>query len=234
MVYIKRSKSTILFKAAITVLIIISAFVFAFMIMRLTSTETVVQSHVNQSAGSNAERKGSINAVRAKELIKAGEITDASRFEYISLPSELIPYGAVTSMEALKGKRLKNDVVQNEIVLATDLLSSDAWYEDGDRLIEHMFQPGTVPATVTEGSIVDVKLFLPKEADSIVVSKAVVVKKQENTLSFYLNLLEQEYLKEAAAEGVLFLTQYLDSSQPPSEISYTDRYNAMNPVSSEQ
>jgi hypothetical protein len=135
-----------------------------------------------------------------------------------------VPQDAVILIDQLKDKRVKNKLTSKQFVLKTDLIPSSAWYDNEDRLIEHTFQPSTIPASVLIGSIIDIKLFRQNAMDEVVVSKVVIVNKQENTLSLYLNSIEQEYLKEAATEGVLFITQYLDASQTASEITYRINY----------
>jgi len=104
------------------------------------------------------------------------------------------------------------------------LVDSTEWYEEEDRLIEHIFQDEAIPSTVVVGSVVDIKLFRPKNEDAIVIAKTVVIGKKDKTLSFYLNMAEQEHLKEANTEGLLFLVQYLDMSQSASAVTYIPMY----------
>jgi hypothetical protein len=166
-----------------------------------------------------------INVVRAARNIKVGELADIVKFEVVEVPRELVPTGAVTSMQNVRNKRVANAISEKEILLQSDLVDSSAWYEDGDRLIEHTFQDGAIPLTVEVGSIVDIKLFKVKDEDCVVVSKAVVIGKVDKTLSFYMDEIEQEYIKEANTEGVLFLAQYLDKSQQGSMITYIPEYD---------
>jgi hypothetical protein len=179
---------------------------------------------IENSIESVKEQK-KFNVVRATRSIQVGEIADVVKFEVVEVPRELVPIGAVTSMQNLRNKRVANVVSEKEILLQSDLIDSSAWYEDGDRLIEHTFQDGAIPLTVEVGSMVDIKLFRVKNEDCVVVSKAVVIGKVDKTLSFYLDEIEQEYIKEANTEGTLFLAQYLDKSQQASMITYIPEYD---------
>ena len=58
----------------------------------------------------------------------------------------------------------------------------------------------------------------------MVISKAMVISRNANLLSFYLNRREQEFLKEAATEGMLLSVQYLNDSQIASEVTYMPSY----------
>lgn len=179
-----------------------------------------------EDAGSKLNTAGvTINVLRASRDIQAGEKADASKFEIVTVPKELAAAGYLTTIAQLQEKRLSVSLVKGELVLPSHLVDSASWYEDGDRLIEHSFVPEAIPATVDTGSIVDIKLFKQNALDVVVVSKAVVVGKAENTLSFYLNDMEQENIKEASTEGSVFLVQYLDHSQPASLITYQPSYD---------
>lgn len=173
-----------------------------------------------------------VNIVRARVAMKPGDIAQKINFELVAVPAELVPEGVVTSMDTLKDKRVRAVISAKEFIQEIDLVSSNAWYEEGDRLIEHTFQDGAIPASVDIGSMVDVKIFRQGLEDNIVVSKATVVNKADKTLTFYLNLKEQEYLKEAAGEGVLFLVKYLDETQPASSVTYSPTFGKVSKSSS--
>lgn len=173
-----------------------------------------------------AEQAKQVNVIRANTRIQAGEPADISKFEMVTVPKELVPDTAVTTIQFLKGKRVASNIEKSEFLLQSNLVESNAWYEDGDRLIEHTFQDGAIPSIVEVGSVVDIKLFKQGAEDAIVVPKVAVVGKNQNTLSFYLNLTEQEYLKEAATEsGLLFLVVYLDETQPAAGVTYIPKYS---------
>jgi hypothetical protein len=182
-----------------------------------------------EKPSSNTGVNKQINLLRANQRIQAGETSDVAKFEMVAVPRELAPSGAVTSTLLLKGKRVSGSLEKGEFLMQNDLVDSTAWYEDGDRLMEHIFQDGAIPATVDIGSIVDVKLFRQGSEDPVVISKIAVIGKAQNTLSFYLNPQEQEFLKEASTEGRLFLVQYLDKTQPSSSITYYPSYNKAQP-----
>lgn len=173
-----------------------------------------------------------VKVIRATRSIQAGEMADVVKFEVVEVPKELVPGGIVPSIAQLKNKRVANQLAEGEFLLQRDLVDSVEWYEDEDRLIEHTFQDGAIPVTVEVGSVVDIKLFRPQRIDDIVVAKAVVIGKADKTLSFYMDKLEQEYLKEANTEGFIFLVQYLDKSQAASTITYRPVYPEKNSLSS--
>lgn len=189
----------------------------------ITNEKTGNKETINIS--SKVEQAKQVNLLRTNRKIQAGEAADISKFEFITVPKELVPEGAVTAVQLLKGKRLTNNLEKSEFILQSDLVDSSTWYEEGDRLMEHTFQDGAIPATVDVGSVVDIKLFKQGASDMVVVSKAAVIGKNQNTLSFYLNSEEQEFLKEANTEGQLFLVQYLDKAQTASMITYYPSYN---------
>lgn len=165
-----------------------------------------------------------INVVRASRNIQAGEMADGLKFDVVAMPKEFVPPGAVESVQWLQNKRVSNAISDKEILLQSDLVDSGDWYDEGDRLLEHTFQDEAIPLTVVVGSIVDIKLFRPGKPDNVVIAKTIVIGKVDKTLSFYLNEIEQEYIKEANIEGQLFLVQYLDKSQQEGTITYLPTY----------
>jgi hypothetical protein len=165
-----------------------------------------------------------LSVVRAVRAVQPGESADVSNFEVISMPKEMSPTGAVSNIQQLKGKIVVNSLEDKEILMLKDLALKADYYEQDDRLIEHAFQEGAIPKSVEVGSVVDIKLFRPLAEDAVVVSKTVVISKVENTLSFYLNSIEQENIKEAGSEGLIFMVQYLDKLQPSSTVTYTPSY----------
>jgi hypothetical protein len=163
--------------------------------------------------------------VRARISMNQGELLGADKAELVEIPAELVPEGAITNLSRLDGMRLKRGIAKKEFINDMDLIAESAVYEEGERLIEHNFTEGAVPASVAEGSIIDIKLFVKGGEDSVVVSKAVVISRSDNLLSFYLDGREQEYIKEAASEGAIFAVQYIDASQQASEVTYTPLYD---------
>ncbi len=170
-------------------------------------------------------KEGMMRVVRARDHIRPWEVISESKLEYVMVPKELLPDGVLESFEMAAGKRASSDIVERELLVSFDIAEYGDVYSEDDRLIEHAFQPGAIPASVASGSIVDIKLFAEGAKDCVVVSKAVVVSRQEDILCFYLNLLEQEYLKEAATEGYIFAVQYLDAAQKASDISYSLKFH---------
>ena len=173
---------------------------------------------------SNENEAKTVMIARAKQNLGQGELLDASKAELIEIPAELAPEGAITSLSKLNDMRLRRGIAKKEFFNDMDLMPQNAVCEEGERLIEHNFAEGAVPASVTAGSIIDIKLFVKGGEDGIVVSKAAVISRSDNLLSFYLDGREQEFIKEAAAEGALFVVQYIDASQQASEVTYTPLY----------
>lgn len=162
---------------------------------------------------------------RAKSGMKQGELLDVSRVELVEIPAELAPRGAVTSFSKLDSIRLKREVAEKEFLNTLDFMTGNVSFEEGDRLIEHNFAEGAVPAEVAEGSAIDIKLFVKGEEDQVVISKITVISRTDSLLSFYMNEQEQEFIKEAATEGVLFAVQYADTSQMASDVTYVPTYS---------
>lgn len=179
---------------------------------------------VNTSS-SNALQSKTLLIARSKLGIKQGELLDAGKVEMVEVPLELAPKDAVTSFSKLSNMRMKREVGEGEFLSADDLMPKEAAYEEGDRLIEHNFAEGAVPAAVSEGSTIDIKLFVKGAEDCVVISKVFVISRNANLLAFYLNKREQEFIKEAAAEGMLFAVQYIDTSQIESEVTYIPLYD---------
>jgi hypothetical protein len=121
--------------------------------------------------------------------------------------------------------RLRREIAAKELLNDMDLMPKEAVCEADDRLIEHNFSEGAVPATVSGGSAIDIKLFVKGGEDSLVISKAIVISRSNNLLSFYMDEIEQEYIKEAASEGMLFAVQYIDNSQKASEVTYVPLFD---------
>jgi len=169
-------------------------------------------------------QEGKIRILRLKEDMEQGELLDVSKVEMLEVDAEMAPKGAVARLSDIENMRLKHKVSEKEFLVEADLMPEAAAFEDGDRLIEHGFEAGAIPAAVVPGSIIDIKLFVRGGADPLVISKTVVISRNENILSFYMNSREQELIKEADEEGMLFVVQYLDDSQNAGGVTYTAPY----------
>lgn len=202
---------------ALTSLILVSWYFF----YRNTASAGTSLPAVKDNGGISEKSKA---VVRAKVMMYPGEPADVQKFEIVQVPVELIPENAITDVSQIKGMLMRNTVEKKELITANDLMPKNAWFEDGDRLIEHNFAEGAVPASVEAGSLIDIKLFKPGEEDNVVVSKAAVISRDGNLLSFYLNAEEQEYIKESAAEGMLFAVRYIDETQTESSVTYVPPY----------
>ena len=187
----------------------------------------IMWSKAEDSLGSrnNTTTSSTVVIARAKLSMRQGEVVDVSKAELVEVPAELVPKGAITSLIKLDNMRLKREVAEKEFLNVLDLMTVSASYQEGDRLIEHNFAEGAIPDEATEGSAIDIKLFIKGEEDRVVISKAVVVSRKANLLSFYMNQIEQEFLKEAAAEGMLLAVKYIDTSQVASEVTYIPSYD---------
>jgi hypothetical protein len=169
--------------------------------------------------------KGTMEVARAKHSMSQGELLDINKVEMIEVPSELSPKGAITSIAKLSGKRLKREVGEKELLNDMDLIAERYLLEEDARLMEHNFAEGAVPAAVAEGNYIDIKLFISGKKDCVVISKTLVISRNASLLSFYVNMEEQEFIKEAAGEGLLFAVKYIDTSQIASVVTYVPPYN---------
>lgn len=225
MAYNKKIKAYAIKKGAfITVSLLIVVFV---LISCYLFYRSIISGEAANSTNgkTNTAPSSTVVIARVKLSMLQGELIDISKVELVEVPVELAPKGAITSFSKLNNMRLKREVSEKEFLNVLDLMNESASYEENDRLIEHNFAEGAIPAAVTEGSAIDVKLFVKGEEDCVVISKAVVVSRSANLLSFYMNQIEQEFLKEAATEGTLIVVQYIDSSQLASEVTYVPLYD---------
>lgn len=187
--------------------------------------------HMNSEVVANASSdignlpgNSKISILQVKQGMDRGELLNVSKVEMVEVPAELAPKGAIASLSEVSNMRLKQSVAEKEFLNDLDLMPEAAAFEEGDRLIEHNFEEGAVPAAVVEGSAIDIKLFVKGGEDPVVISRAVVISRNANLLSFYMNGKEQELIKEAAAEGMLFAVQYLDESQSASGVTYVTAF----------
>jgi hypothetical protein len=172
----------------------------------------------------NLPDSSTIAILQVKQGMNRGELLDVDKLDMVEVPVELAPKGSISSLSKVSNMRLKQQIAEKEFLTDLDLMPESAVIEEGDRLIEHNFEDGAIPASVDKGSEIDIKLFIKGGADPVVVSKAVVISRNVNLLSFYMNGMEQELIKEAAAEGMLFAVQYLDGSQSASVVTYATAY----------
>lgn len=166
--------------------------------------------------------------IAAKDM-EAGSIVSVEDFN----PSQVdintpLPADVVTDIEEISNQRLKNDVKANQHLQRGALIHKNAWYEKGDRFIEHAFVDGAIPVTISRdklvGTLVDIMLFRKDGEDDVVISKAPITAESSNILGFNLNEIEAEYLKEAATEGTFYIKAYLDESQEASVVTYIPAY----------
>ena len=214
-------------KRALAMVFIITIMAFLFLLIRFIGGHRTIVG-AEKLDGTEASTVKAAHVIRAREGVKAGSFIDSTSFELIEIPRNLLPENAVLDFGEARESRVKRGMEKNEFLVRSNLIPSRAWYSEGDRLIEHCFTEGAIPASVDSGSTVDIRLFKPDGKDPLVISKASVVKRSSNTLTFYLNDMEQEYLKQAAYEGAIFLVKYLDDAQPASLIDYVPTYAKFN------
>lgn len=181
---------------------------------------------VNDPAKS--QNKALISVYKASKDIKIGEPIDVSKYYVVSVPADTVPQNVVKSASEFKETVAVEFLHSNEVILGDALGDAKLWLEDTDRLVEHAFTEGCIPAAVVENSVIDIKLFNQKGEDPYVISKAIVISRTGNTLTFYLNRLEQELLKQAAAEGNIFAVVYYNYNQPAAEPTYIPKYGALS------
>lgn len=174
-----------------------------------------------------------VNVVRAKVNIDAGTVLNTdivNNFEIVSTPVDFAPLNYISSLDDIKDKSLKYPISEKQFLTTTFLISSNEWYKPDDKLVEHNFQPGSIPEDVKAGSIIDVKLFRQGSVDLVVLAKKTVISRKENVIAFYLNYSEQEYIKESSSEGTQFIVEYANDGQPASQVTYTTKFGITNPV----
>lgn len=225
MAYNKKNKAYVIRRAAFIFVCILCTVITLFAGYTLYGNLVLGKTANTSKGSSNISETNTVLIARAKLNMNQGELLDAGKAELVEISAELAPKGAITSFSKLNNMRLKRDIAAKEFLNDMDLMHKDAVYEEGDRLIEHNFAEGAVPAEVTEGSEIDIKLFIKGGGDSVVISKTVVISRSANLLSFYMDGREQEFIKEAAAEGILFAVQYIDTSQRASEVTYVPLYD---------
>lgn len=224
MAYNKKNKVYAIKRAAFISICILCAIIIFYSAYKIYRN-VVSKEAVNTSwASSNTSENKTIVIARAKFSMSQGELLDVSKAEMVEVPVELAPKGAITSFSKLDNMRLKREITEKEFLNDIDLRPKGTEYEDDDRLIEHNFAEGAVPAAVAAGSAIDIKLFIEGGVDSVVISKTVVISRSANLLSFYMDGREQEFIKEAATEGMLFAVQYIDDLQKASEVTYIPLY----------
>lgn len=192
--------------------------------MRIAYKGEAKESAKTTIVGGNKVVEKKITVLKYTEDLNIGDAVTELKVIPEEMMESQVPANAIRSIGDLKSKRLKAKVFKNEYVLSEDLVDVSMWYEESDRLVEHIFAEGAVPAFIKEGSLIDIKQFKVGDVDPFVIAKAVVVSRNGNTLSMLLNAVEQEYLKESAAEGNLFIVQYGDSYQEASPVTYTPNY----------
>ncbi|MGE5629797.1 MAG: hypothetical protein ACM3TR_01730 [Caulobacteraceae bacterium] len=224
MAYYKKSRTYNIKKSVLLIIGFAFSIFIIFLGYFLYLNMTVSGKAATEGNGTIIAKEKTMNILRAKCSMGPGEILDMSKVELIEVPVDLVPANAIVSISGIKNTRLRRAIVEKEFIKSGDLMPENAWFEDGDRLIEHNFAEGAIPASAAGGSIIDIKLFKAGEEDKVVISKATVISRNGNLLSFYLNPVEQEYLKESASEGMLFAVQYIDESQNTSGVTYIPAY----------
>lgn len=159
-----------------------------------------------------------VGTILEKDLFKSTIISK----DEINENEEFVNY------DELINKRARINITTQDYLTKSLLIDSNIWYEEGDRLVEHIFAEGIIPELNDNlvGTLVDIILFKKGAVDEIVVSKVAIIAANENRLSFYLNETECEYLKEASSEeGGFYLRAYLNDNQTASLITYEPKYN---------
>lgn len=227
----KKAKLKKVLSITSTVLVVVMALIVAVVVFKRyvipTDKSKSVITNSQQEAAATTEA-GIVNIAIVKEKLSPGDIVGPNKVNMEMRHEKDVPKDAVKSLTSLENMRMKVQREPNEILLSTDLVPEDSWYEGEDRYTEHKFLPEAIPAVVQVGSIIDIKLLKTGGEDPIVVSKVVVESRTGDVLGFYLNFEEQEYIKEAASEGLLFVTVYADKNQPASDVTYTTNYGLKN------
>ena len=177
---------------------------------------------VNTTVANPGEVKKAFLAT--KDLV-AGEFIDINDFEEKIIDETMaLPADVVTDPNDLIDKRVKVNMKKDQYLQLNNLIHKNAWYEDGDRRIEHVFTDGAIPITIARteliGKYVDIMLFRKGQSDLVVVAKEPIIAEDGSTLAFNLNTQQIELLKEAATEGTFYIQVYLSEDQAASDVTY--------------
>ncbi len=225
LVYNKKNKNYIMRRAVLIITCIMCLAAVLYGVYAFSGGSLLKRPAYASAQNSDAPQSNLVPVARAKLGMKQGELLNVGKAELIEVPADIVPPGTITDLSKLNNMRLKRDIAEKEFLNNIDLMPENAVFKEGDRLIEHNFAEGAVPAVVAEGSAIDIKLFDKGGKDRVVIAKAIVISRNSGLLSFYMNEQEQEFIKEAASEGMLFAVKYIDSSQKASEITYVPLYD---------
>lgn len=159
-----------------------------------------------------------------KDLV-AGEFIDINDFEEKVVDETMaLPADVIIDPNDLMDKRVKINVKKDQYLQLSNVIHKNAWYEEGDRRIEHVFTEGAIPITISRaelvGKYVDIKLFRKGQEDLVVIAKEPIIAEDGSTLAFNLNTQQIELLKEASTEGTFYIQVYLSEDQVASEVTY--------------
>ena len=166
--------------------------------------------------------------IRARKGLSPGQIiTESDGIETVELQEPAA--GAITDIEMIKNKTVLNNIGENEVIQSEDIIDISQYYTDTDRLTEVTFMDGTIPTLLQDqitGRFVDILLFVKGDEDPVVVAKSRVMGTNGvNKALFHFTPQEDEYIREASSEGVLYLRIYLDNQQESREVTYVPNYN---------
>jgi len=163
-------------------------------------------------------------AYKAKSDMAIGTKASSKDFEMVQVDSNLVVADCVMSLNELKNRRLARNMMRNDLLKKTDLVEEAFFFKSDDRLIEQEFSPDEIPSDCQAGSIIDIRLFKPDRSDPVVISKVYVIKREECSLSMYMDMEEQELLKQALREGKLYILLYANLNQEASNVDYSPNY----------
>lgn len=178
------------------------------------------------SANSAAKMQTDTHIVlfKANRDIPIGTEADMRDFDRYEAAGELVSSDTAIAVESIKDKRFARDIKKNEILKLTDLVEADFFFKPDDRLIEQAFAADGIPSDCKNGSIIDIRLFRPEGNDPVVISKVFVMKRVECNLTMYMDMMEQELLKQSIKEGALYILLYGNPTQEASRVDYSPNY----------
>lgn len=156
-----------------------------------------------------------VSILTAKTHLKKGDRLSKEDFEIREIPKqqwdlqENNPY-------IVEGKILTQDIPKGGPITKTMYAAEDI-VNNKKRYVEHLFLDGVVPATLDADQMnhayVDILLFKEEDYDQVVVKKTAIKAVSGNKVGFELEYPDILKLKEAATEGYLYLTFYLNKEQ---------------------
>lgn len=169
-----------------------------------------------------------VSTIVMSKDVSSGDVILPSDYKVMEVSATEVHYSNVVGSFDLEGKVMRTNLSAGDMLSVDDLVDKPV-YDENDRFVEHNFYDGAIPTTVKDGemvgTLVDVMLLELGEEDKVVLSKKEVIARDGNKLAFYLDLNEMELIKEAANDGIFYITIYNGEEQEASKVTYVPKYD---------